>query len=237
MAGWFAGYLGKINAEIGDKWEQLDNFSDSWNEGGKKLDCFIELSPLELFLDSKTRLVSGRVYYEYLRKTRNIEKKDGKFKVIEVENVIDARWSDFWLTQKSYIIIEKGLARQKGFELVSSAIFGNDEELEPITFDLERLHEDYPAQWLGGFYDREGHIHSGTLYGEDISHDAEMGDAYVHTRHKNQIGYFSEYFGPEIKIKVTREGFLQIYTNLHDKLADVFEFVRDELEGYILYSP
>ena len=236
MAGWFGGYIGKIDTEIEDRWEHLDNFSSSWNESGKKLDCFIELSPLELFLDDKTRLVSGRVYYEYLRKTRNIVKKDGKFKVIEKEKVIDTIWSDFWLTQKSYIIIEKRKARQKSFELISSALFGNGEDLSPITFDLERLHEDYPAQWLGGFYDREGHIHSGTLYGEDISHDEEMGVAYKHTRHKNQVGYFSEYFGPEIKIKVTREGFLQIYTNLNDKLANVFEFIRDELAGYIIES-
>ena len=61
-----------------------------------------------------------------------------------------------------------------------------------------------------------------------------MGDAYIRTQHKNQVGFLTEYFGPEIKIRATRDGYLQIYTNLDDKSNIIFEFIRDELSQYII---
>lgn len=235
MPGWFGGYIGEIDFEINGNWKKLDNYAHSWTENGKKLDSFISLNPIEIYLDDRnTRLVSGVAYYEYLRRTKNIIKEGGKFKVVEEEEVIDVRWSNFWFTNKSFIIIERRDSREKVFELISYALSGEVENISPIEFNIENIFNDYPSQWLGGFRDREGHIHSGQFYGEDIIHDDEMGDAYIRTQHKNQVGFLTEYFGPEIKIRATRDGYLQIYSNLDDKSNIIFEFIRDELSQYII---
>ncbi len=234
IVGWFGGYLGIISGEIGNRWKNLDNFYFSWEEKGKKLDSFVKLDRREFSLDEGTQLILGTVYYEFLRTTKEIIKKGGKFKITDGVEVLDTGWSNFWLTNKSFILINKKLAKVKVFEIISNGLFGTPENIDPISFNIEEISIAHPRQWLGGFRDREGNIHSGTFYGEDILNDMEMGTPYQRTTNKNQVGIFTEYFGPEIKIKVTRQGYVLIYRNLNEDPQIAFEFIRDELNGYIL---
>lgn len=234
MSGWFGGYLGIIDFEIGKNWENLKNFSYSWSEDSRNLDSFIIINPVEYYLDHDIRIINGELYYEYLRKTKNIIKEGGKFKVVKEKEVIDTGWTDFWLTSRSFIIIKKRQARSKAFDIISIAISGHSGIIIPVEFNIDEIFQDYSNQWLGGFRDREGHIHSAQFYGEDIINDDEMGNAYVRTQHKNQVGFLTDYFGTEIKVRITREGYLQIFTNLDDNPDQVFEFIRTELNQYIL---
>ncbi|KKM95874.1 hypothetical protein LCGC14_1183720 [marine sediment metagenome] len=234
IAGWFGGYLGIINDEIGNKWENLDDFYYSWREKGRELDSFIELGIRGLILDDKAQMVLGTVYYEYIRTTKQIKKKEKRFIITEGKKVIDTGWSKFWLTNKSFILLEKKYAKAKIFDIISRGIFNSPGRINSISFDIEQLSIDRPRQWLGGFRDRQGNIHSGTFYGEDIQSDIEMGGPYQRTTHKNQVGIFTEYFGPEIKVKITRQGYLTIFRNCSSEPQRVFEFIRDELNEYVL---
>ena len=233
MPGWYKGYLGLINSEIGNDWDILNNFSLSEMNNNKKLDCFIQLYPIELTLDDDVPLVSGIVFYEYLRKTKSIIKDRDKMRVIQDKEVIDTAWSNFWFTTKSYIIVESKHARLRLFKLIRKALSLNERDIIPVGLNLEDIFNDYPSQWLGGFRDRQGHIHAGSLYGEDIINDPEVGDAYIRTRHKNQVGFLTDYFGPEVKIRVTNEGFIQVYGNFDNNTNEIFQFIRDELSQYI----
>ncbi len=235
MPGWY-GYLGEIKFRISKNWKKLDKYTISKTEAGINLDSFIKLEPMELKLDDDTPLISGTIFYEYLRKTKNIIKdKDGFPKVVQDKTIIDTGWSNFWLTTESYIIVRDKRAKTRLFEIIINAFSKNSDDIISLTFNLENIFQDYSDQWSGGFADREGNIHSGSFFGEDITHDAELGTAYTLTRHKNQVGFVTEYFdGAEIKIRLTSTGFIQIFTNLENDPNRVFEFIRDELSGYLI---
>jgi len=234
MPGWY-GYLGEIKFEIDEDWKKLDNYTISRREEGMKLDSFIKFDPMELRLDDGTPLISGMIYYEFLRKTKNIIKDEKGFpKVIQDKTIIDTGWSNFWFTTRSFIIVRDKKAKTRLFEIMIDRFNKNPDDIVSLTFNLDNIFHDYTDQWSGGFVDREGHIHSGSFFGEDIIHDDELGIAYTRTRHKNQVGFVTEYFdGAEIKIRVTNSGFIQIFTNIENDPNRAFEFIRDELSGYI----
>ena len=234
IANWFAGYIGLITKKI-EQWSQLDNYKYKWNEDGKTLKSFIKLDPVELLLKDGVKLISGTLFYEYINDTKRIVSEDGKYKVVDKSGIIDTHWTKFWFSEKSFIIIEKGNNGRRILEIISEALFEMSDSIKPVEFDIDRIARDYPSHWLGGFYDREGHINTGTLYGEDIIVDEEMGDAYAHTKHKNQVGIITDYFdGVETKIKVTRSGYVQIYGGFNENPDIPFEFIRDEIIDYAI---
>ncbi len=234
MAGWFAGILGKFNSEYGKNWKDLDNFYYTWRKEGIDLKSFIRLDPLELKLDDGTPLVIGTIYYEYITETKRIVKQNETYKVEEKADVINTYWSKFWLTTNSYVIINKSRKKNHIFKILSQALSGTDDLITTVEYNLLDIFDDYsPNIWVGAFKDREGNIHSGTFYGENIVSDPEMGEAYERTKTKNQVGFITNYFDGELKVKVTNSGYICIYTNLEETPDQAFQFIRDELASYI----
>jgi len=232
--GWFSGHLGKIDVDISNSYTKIDNFSTKWEKDGHKLSSFISKSPIELELNDNTKVINGKLFYEYLKDTKRIIKEGRKFKVVVEKNVIDTQWTDFWFTEKSFILIKKGETRKKGFELLSKALTGEEGNITACNFNIKGIFEENPYQWMGAFRDREGNIHRGIFYGENIVQDEEMGDAYTRTIHKNQVGFMTNYFGAENKVRITRKGFIQIHSLSEEDIDKVFQFIRDELSAYIL---
>jgi len=177
---------------------------------------------------------AGNLFYEYLRDTKRIIKENDNFKVVEKKDVIDTQWTRFWFTEKSFILIEKGGARKRGSELISLALTGAEGNIMDCEIDIDRLFSEYPLQWFGAFKDREGNIQRGNFFGVNIIEDDEMGEAYTRTLHKNQVGFITNYFGPEIKVRITRRGYIQVHANLEEEMDKVFEFLRDEISTYII---
>ena len=234
--GWFNGYIGKFDFKITKDEEEIDNYYYSWIEKGRKLESFIQLEPVEITLDSGVKILSGTVYFEYLKRTKNIVKSGKVLKVIDDKEVIDTLWSRFWLTKESYIVIKVGRFKRKIFEVLCHGLDQEPNSIRPITFNIEEIAYANPRKWLGGFYDREGNVSSGVFFGENIENDIELGDIYKDMKKKNQVVFFTEYFRADTKIKITRTGYIQIFTNLEDRPNLVFEYIRDELEPYILDS-
>jgi len=234
MAGWFGGILGQFDSEYGKRWKKLDNFYYTWREDGTNLKSFIKLDPIDLKLDDGTPLIIGTVYYELITETKRIVSEENLYKVQEKKGVINTHWNRFWLTGNSFIILDKSRGKERIFKIISQALSGSDEIITPVEFNIKAIFDDYsPNIWLGAFKDREGNIHSGTFYGENIVDDAEMGEAYESTTHKNQVGFITNYFEGVLKVKVTRSGYIAIYANLEETPDQAFQFIRDELTSYI----
>ncbi|RLM47874.1 hypothetical protein DVK00_05055 [Haloarcula sp. Atlit-47R] len=62
---------------------------------------------------------------------------------------------------------------------------------------------------MGGFQDREDRVRSGTLYGDEIERDIDMGEAFL-SSDKNQIGPNIEFDGTEVKVRITEDGLVQV---------------------------
>jgi len=231
----FSGHLGSYDFEIKNATDQLTDHYYPWKDKERTLESFIKLAPIEAFLDDGTQVYLGTVYFEYLKKTRNIV-KDGKSLTVKMDQeVIDTKWSKFWLSSIGFLIVQDGRNKEKVFEILGSAFGQPPNKIKALGFDIDRMALDYSRKWIGAFKDREGNVHSGTLYGEDIDDDPEFGDPFKHTLKKNQLGITTEHFeGIETKVRVTRKGFLQIFKSLDENPEQVIELIRDEFSDYLL---
>lgn len=235
IANFFGGYLGNFNFNMRGNWEILDEHNGTWEENDHTLTYFIQLDPIEFNLDDGTQLRQGNIFHEYLKETRRIIREGNRFRIREPEEIIDTHWSKFWIADIGYIIVNKPYSQKKAFETISQAMTGEIGNIEKINFNMDAVFHNYhTSQWVGGFQDREGNIQRGSFWGENIAEDDEMGEAYRRTRHKNQVGFITDYFEAGVKVKLTTAGYIQIWTDLSENPDSVFEFIRDDLAQYIL---
>jgi len=97
--------------------------------------------------------------------------------------------------------------------------------------DITQIARDYPKNWLGSVQ-RQGPWQSGTLYGNDLRSDSVVGAEFVRCT-KNQIGIETSYFGGKMKVRITKDGTITVYSNLDNKLNDFVDFIRNELKNYM----
>ncbi|WP_049970544.1 hypothetical protein [Haladaptatus cibarius] len=82
-------------------------------------------------------------------------------------------------------------------------------EIKKVEFDLESiLQETGGASWMGTFSERSGNVRSGTLYGEQISFRDYLEDD--DDGRFEQIGPVIEFGGEEVKMRITRDGLVQV---------------------------
>src|SRR5271157_1152670 len=211
----FGGYLAGVEGITEDNWNRLEGYSRVDRKEGNDLASFIRLMPVEYTLHDGTQIISATLFFEFLHKTKRIvHNPRGQLIVAEEDNVVDTHWSNFWLSTDGYILIGNAVDLLRIHEILSFALFNRAGRIYQIRFDIAHIFADFAYQWLGAFVDRQGNIRSGSFYGENICADPELGEAYIRTHHKNQVGFLTDHFGPEIKVKVTREGYIQFLANL-----------------------
>ena len=162
-----------------------------------------------------------------------VEKDNGKF-MIETEVSPKPIWTEFQIIGNELIRVYSGDARNIVLQVLSHGLGqGKTEYIKPVYFDLERIRKDHKGHWLGSIYDREGHMQSGTFYGDHIELDDAIGKCWKKNK-KSQVGFLSEYFDNEpTKIRVTEEGTVQIMKGgITDEIY--LQFVMTELSKYMI---
>ena len=212
--------------------EKLDNFITRRKEGGKVLCSSINIHPKIWMLKDNIKLFTGVVFDEYRRISKRIVKnEEGRFRVEGVEETVDTRMGQFFVTEKSIILAERAADKYFIFRVVSQALNGTDKYIRPVTIDIQQIAQDYRKNWLGSII-RNGHWQSGVLYGDDLRRDSVIGREFIKCT-KNQIGIETAYFGGRKKVRITRDGTIVVYANLTNNLDLFVDFIREELLRYV----
>lgn len=110
-----------------------------------------------------------------------------------------------------------------------------DEFIEPAKINLDAyIKEERPEAkaWKFGFFGRDDHADKGTVYGDNLLEDNEVGRVLVDNS-VNQIGLRYEKNGRQMKTSLTRSGYVEVYQPDDFDDVDYIQFLRDEVSPYL----
>lgn len=208
-------------AEIITQDETLNGFTDASPAEDVDLQSFVELR--SEYSVNGTTMKYGVAVDEYYTTEEQISVSDG-IDIAEGE-VKKRMWTSFWISDDDFIVV-KNSNGTFAFDIIERAIDG---EVERAQFNLDEIVDQYPGQWMGTFDDRPDNVNAGTLFGEEIERDADMGDAYKESE-KNQIGVRIPYQGKEYTVRVG-DSFVQLY-GINER-EEWLEFVDERMLRFI----
>lgn len=232
-SGWKGGILSGFdgNIEIDKKVRKAKPLLRE--EDGHELRSIAQVTDKQI-TSSNTLIVSGKAFDERLVDSRQLKEKNGEY-YIQSTTVVVPHVCDFWLSSTGMLVVDYKENREFCSRVVSQALFGTNNSVYNILFDMQKLEHDFDKQhWIGKFYDREGNVVKGTLFGENIEADPDFGEPYTKSK-KNQIGFTTNYFGEKTKAKVTRDGYVVILANINTDVY--FRFIEKHLAKYMIKPP
>ncbi|QIB73536.1 hypothetical protein G3I44_04105 [Halogeometricum borinquense] len=208
----------------------FDTLSDGYiseEMGDDDLECYIDIKEEAQDLSGEVSFQEGIVAAERVDTREAVEVDQGNVYVREIRDQ-DWDWAKFWVVPGEFIIVQN----HKGgfpFDQLSQA---TGLEVRKAKINLTEIVQNHPGQWMGGFTDRPERVRSGTLYGDEIEEDIDMGDAFVESD-KNQIGPIIEFDGREIKARVTKDGMVQVVS---PGTYDMEKYLRLVSEVFFQYT-
>ena len=208
-----------------------------WSEEreGLKLESWIYLYE-DLIVHGKEKFLEGTVFHQHLfmipdyeRKGRNLEEK--------TQTIRKTSKVKFWLSSNPGIVLFSSAKNGEFFgrKVLSDAIFGEEDKILPVTFDIRKIEEDYRnTLWTHSFRDRNGNIKKGQHYGDQIANDPMYGQTAGAP--KNFVGVLSSVTNSPLKVRINRNGVITIFSDLNEpnELQTVFNIVDEFLPYSIL---
>lgn len=212
---------------------KLKDYSYEYELEGFPVKAVVQFEDVKHKINEKEVRKGIAIAHRMRDSSKLVEKKDGKF-MIETEVSPKPVWTEFEIIGNELIRVYSGGARDIVLQVLSHGLGqGRTEYIKPVSFDLERIRKDHKGHWIGSIFDRDGHMQSGTFYGDYIERDDVIGKCWKKNK-KSQVGFLSEYFGNEItKVRVTIEGTVQIMkSGITDEVY--LQFVMNELSKYMI---
>ena len=227
---WTSGVIAAIEPPR-DAASRLADFLDQRREGTHTLRSQVRLDERLEHVKGLGTLLAGTVFDEFLvTQQKLVEDPNGRFRLGEPVTERVARWGRFWLTTKSVVVAQRFDTADFTFRILGKALAIS---INVAAIDIQRMGSDVRGHWLGAISGRRGHVQSAMLYGDDIEDDSDMGETYIRSQ-KRQIGFWTDYFGGRTKVKVTHDGSVTVYTDLHANRPAYVAFVRDFVLPYRL---
>jgi hypothetical protein len=195
--------------------------------GEDELECYIDIQSEHTNLDGDVFFQEGLIAAKRVQETKKVEIGEDNQIDIQPDRRKDWEWTRFWHIPDSFVVAQKVEGPFPFDKLSESA----NTEIRQAQFTLTRIVQDHPGQWMGGFQDREERVRSGTLYGEEIEDDREMGNAFINSD-KNQIGPIIEFDGQEIKARVSKDGLVQVVSPGRYEREKYLRFIEEILLEY-----
>jgi len=82
--------------------------------------------------------------------------------------------------------------------------------------------------WQVGFYGNIGEAEKGTVYGEEVFDDSEIGDILERSQ-INQLGLEYEVAGADLKVTMTESGYIEVYQPSNYSTEDFCNFLSNEI--------
>jgi hypothetical protein len=195
------------------------------SEGSELLACVNVTDTLQI---NEGTVKSGLAAEEFYAEEHGL-KINGNISV-EVQEVKQQRWTRYWLLDNNYVVVQNKEGRF-AFDLLQRITGGN---VEKVTFDIAAIIDDYPGQWMGSFGNRSNNVNSGTLYGEDIENDTDLGQAYRDSN-KSTIGVRMGYNGDTLMLRVG-ESWFQIVSPGDYTRRQYLEFLENVMMNYTMQA-
>jgi hypothetical protein len=174
--------------------------------------------------DSSTNIKTGLAVEERFVETEKIQINSDIS--VQVSTEKKQQWTRYWLADQEYVVAQNKDGRF-AFDLVERIIGG---DVDMITFDIISIIDDHPGQWMGSFGDRSSNVSSGTLYGEDIEDDTEIGAAYSNSN-KSIIGVRMRYNNDSVMLRVG-DSWFQILSPDYNR-QQYLSFFEDRMLNYV----
>lgn len=132
------------------------------------------------------------------------------------------------------LMITDSLDDQYAHEVIKRACDG---DISPAEINLSAFAESLSdvTLWMGGFYDRDAPVDSGTAFGK-IEEDDEMRKMLAESE-KNQLGVTDlNYNGRSLKIRITESGYVEIYQPSDVDTVEFTQFIRDCVLPYATHQ-
>jgi hypothetical protein len=159
---------------------------------------------------------------------------DGSIKEV-TSTQIGTKSSKFATISDTCIVIENSSS-----DFIFNLIEKNTQSLvTPIEFDLDQMASDYvdsgSGTWMAGFYDYDGNANTGVAYGGDVYKDKDL-QPMVTGGKLNQLGLVIEQGPEELKVMITKSGYIRIYSPSDYGTPSFMRLVKELINKYGLDS-
>jgi hypothetical protein len=205
---------------------KLEDAYLSEETGEDDLECYIDIKQEKTNLEGDILYQEGLIAANRILTDKQVQIDDGNVDITKNRHS-DWDWARIWVVPNEFIVVSK-TSGTFPFDKLTEAL---DLKVRQAKFNLTEIVQDHPGHWMGGFEDREERVRSGTLYGDEIERDIDMGDAFI-SADKNQIGPIIDFGGREIKARVTADGFVQVVSPGDYQREKYLSFIGEILITY-----
>ncbi|MFD1645564.1 hypothetical protein [Haloarchaeobius litoreus] len=163
-----------------------------------------------------------------------IDQSDNSISVSENANTVKTKYTEFVLVPNEFVAVSNG-GGTFAFEMIAGQTDAARISRAKINLDdLVRSYEDdkrpeSAKTWQVGFYGNSGEAEKGTVYGDGIFSDRELGDV-VAKLPKNQIGLIIKSDGEEdINMTATESGYVEVYQPSSYDAAEYADFILNHI--------
>lgn len=224
------GHIARASGEV-DNLTNLQGNEYTRDKQGHELKSAITFNNQIMDVSGDTIAISGQAARQELNSSQEVCPIDGDIQVTTQKRP-EWKHTDFWAvktTDGSDFVVAENSGGVFAFDLLEN-ITGL--EFTKVRFQLDDIRSDFPGQWVGGFEKRSGQVESGLLYGNEIEDDTEMGDPFRQTSNKNVIGPKISYRGNDLKLKIGRDGWVQVVKPGTYQRESYLRFVEDVMMSY-----
>lgn len=216
-----SGVVGIIHGDL----QELQDDYITQEVGDETLECYINVDKQLRDVQNNLTSLQGKVASQAVSPQKTVSiTNDNKINIVTNRDS-GWNWTNYWLVPGKFVVAEKTADGEFPFSQLTDS---TGVEITRARFRLSDIVEEYPGQWMGGFQDREERVRSGTLYGEEIEEDIDMGDAFL-SSDKNQIGPKIEFGGTEVKVRITEDGLVQVVGPGNYKREKYLAFIEEML--------
>jgi|GEM_PF-1666504 hypothetical protein len=179
------------------------------------------------------KYIYGTFYFEYEQGGTTYKFTDTGAVDAEDTVTIDTDGVDFWISNATHVLFSKSKKDATNIsarELLSSALFGERDKINHISFDIAKIESDYLASnssalWTCGVK-RRGKITSAIFWGDDISSDDMYG--YAKKAKRKSIGVKVKIGERIVKIRISKDGTITACTGFGEPLnaSQLFDVVE-----------
>ena len=216
---------GRIATIDGDS-SELEGLQYSFEENGLELEDYVDVSQDIVDLEDNIIAKTGVAAREEIEERDQVELQNEGLSIGSSEE-ITWTWTRYWVIPGELVVVGDA-GGEFAFELLAEAL---DCNVSQVRFELSEIMNDYPGQWMGSFEDRADNVQRGTLYGDRIEDDAEMGRAFIESS-KPQIGPWINYRDEELKVRIGRDGWAQVVSPGTYQREKYLGLVRNVLLNY-----
>lgn len=208
----------KENLETNNYFEENTNF----NTLKHKIDVIDE------YTSDSLNFIYGKYGYEY--ETNATYPKITKERIIDTGDLmVQTSVISFWVANNHKILFSK--KDEKSKNRFAENVLGDESLIQNMSVDIKKIQEASQKgrlsdMWATSFEDRENNINKGQLYGSDVMADPMFSETVDATQKLAGIVIDSE--DKKIKIKLFKDGGMQIYSKLFEPLDPfVFNLIND----------